>query len=435
MKYRDTLQHILHLDGRVKGGALQFAILISAIIAVLLSVFIVLIHSHSLFEKKSDLLVETIEQSEFTMLNSLENFTVQRDTIHGIIDEERGMTSKLHKSYWGMFGKVFSQATTKGKSFEKMALVSGWQSDVDRTALYLQETNRPLIVVGNTKIEGKTYLPQRGVRAGTISGNSYYGKTLVYGTILKSNETLPQFPKQLLNHLAALQTLSLPTDDNQYINVQPGKTYTNSFTKPVKTVFSQGELDLLNLTLVGNILIRSNTKIKIAASSSLKDVILIAPEIEIESYTKGTFQAIASKQILIGTNCELSYPSALIVKAEDDLEVTSNKEEKKHIFIDKHTSVQGIVCYLQDETKVRFEPQIMLKENSKLEGFLYCEQQMELLGNVSGSVYTNGFITKQFGSIYQNHIYNGTISSTKLINEYVGFPLENLESKVMKWLY
>ena len=232
-----------------------------------------------------------------------------------------------------------------------------------------------------------------------------------------------------------MQVLPLPTDNTNYINLKQGNTYTNSFTEPVKTVFSREELDLFGVKLVGNILIRSNTKIKVAASSSLKDVILIAPEIEIEPNTKGTFQAIASKQIIIGKDCELSYPSALVINAEDDLEETSNQEMKKHIFINENTNIKGIVCYLQNETNNRFEPQILLKENTTLEGFLYCEQQLELLGNIDGSVYTSGFITKQFGSVYQNHIYNGTVSSTELMNEYVGFPFENLEYKVVKWLY
>jgi cytoskeletal protein CcmA (bactofilin family) len=420
---------------KVKAGALQFAIMISAIIAVLLSVFIVLVHSHSLFEKKSDLLIETIQQAENVMLAEIHDFSVERDTIFSVIDEERNMYSILHKSYWGMYGKVYSQTETKGKAFEKMALVSGWQSDVDRTALYLKETNRPLIVVGNTKIQGKTYLPARGIRAGTISGNSYYGSNLVYGTILKSKEMLPKLPQQLRNYLASLQRMPLPRDDEYYINLKPGKTYTNSFTAPVKTVFSNGELEVFGVKLIGNIIVRSNTKIKIAASTTLKDVILIAPEIEVEANTKGTFQAIASKQILVGKNCELSYPSSLVMLAKDELEETPDQEKKKHIFIDEHTTVKGMVCYLQSETNNRFEPQILLKENTTLEGFLYCEQQLELLGNVHGSVYTSGFITKQFGSVYQNHIYNGVISSTQLMNEYVGFPFENLDYKVAKWLY
>jgi hypothetical protein len=420
---------------KLKAGALQLAVFITAIIAILLSVFIVLVHSHSMFAKKTDVLIETVKEAEHTILATLQNFSVQRDSITSIVEEEKDRTSKLHKSFWGIYGKVYAESNTKGKTFEKLALVSGWQSNAQRTALYLKETNSPLIVVGTTKIEGKTYLPVSGVRAGNISMTSYYGNELVYGSISKSNDTLPKLPSQLISYLSGLQTMPLSSDDNQFINLKQGKTYTNSFKETVKTVFSRDELDLLGVQLIGNIIIRSDTKIKVAASSILKDVLLIAPEIYIESNVKGTFQAIASKQIFVGKDCELKYPSALVLIAEDDVKVPSPTEKKKHIYIDQNTSIKGMVCYLQNENKSRFEPQVLFKENTTLEGFLYCDQRLELLGNVYGSVYTNGFITKQFGSVYQNHIYNGTISSVALIDEYVGFPFENLEFKVAKWLY
>ena len=420
---------------KLKAGSLQFAIMISAIIAVLLSVFIMFIHSHSLFAKKSDLLIETVQQAENTILYSLHDFSVQRDTTLIVIDEEKNWTANLHRSYWGMFGKIYSKAKAKNKTFEKIALVSGHQVDEDRTALYLKETNRPLIIVGNTKISGKTYLPKRSVRSGTISGNSYYGTQLIYGTISTSSEQLPKLSENLVRHLKSLQNMPPLADDENYIDPKPNQTYTNSFLGATKMMYSSETLNLVRMKLIGNIIIRSETKIKITASCLLKDVILIAPEIEIEDDTKGVFQAIASEKITIGKNCELNYPSALVVQAKDDLESTPENKQKKYIFIDKNTTVKGMVCYLQNITKNRFEPQVLFKENTTIQGFVYCEQQIELLGNVHGSVYTSGFITKQFGSIYQNHIYNGTISSAKLLNEYAGFPLENLDYKVAKWLY
>lgn len=420
---------------KLKAGSLQFAILISAIIAVLLSIFVMLVHSHTLFAKKSDLLIEMIQQSENTILFGLQDFSVATDTTFIMIDETKNMTASLHRSYWGMFGKIHAETQAKSKTFEKIALVSGWLDAKDRTALYLKETNRPLIVVGNTKIQGKTYLPKQGVRAGNISGNSYYGNQLIYGSISKSSEELPKLPEKLREQLEALQKMPLPISDDNYIDIQPTKIYINSFAEPVKTVFSNGVLDLFDAKLTGNIIIRSNTKIKVAASTMLKDVILIAPEIEIEANTKGVFQAIASENISVGKNCELKYPSALVILAEDTLENDSPKNIKQHIFIDENTSVKGMVCYFQDKTNNRFEPQIILTKNTTIEGFVYCEQQLELLGSIHGSLYTSGFITKQFGSVYQNHIYNGTISSTELLNEYVGFPIENLDYKVAKWLY
>jgi hypothetical protein len=76
---------------KVKAGALQFAILISAIIAVLLSVFIVLVHSHSLFAKKSDALIAMILQTENTLLTSLHDFSITNDTIIHSIDQEKNI--------------------------------------------------------------------------------------------------------------------------------------------------------------------------------------------------------------------------------------------------------------------------------------------------------------------------------------------------------
>ena len=420
---------------KVKAGSIQFAIMISAVIAVLLSVFIVLIHSHSLFAKKTDLLIEMVQQSETVLLSKLADFSPQKDTVYDVLEQEKGMSSKTHEGYWGMYGKVFAQTNVKSMSFEKIALVSGWQEHRKRTSLYLQETNRPLIVVGNTRIEGRTFLPSRGVRAGTIAGNSYYGNQLIYGAISKSKEVLPKLPQTLIDELASLQKAALPTDDAQYIDISAHKKVSNSFTKPTQMIFERGEIDLFGKTIIGNIIIRSDTKIKVAASTNLKDVILIAPTIEIEDSSKGVFQAIASQQIIVGEDAELNYPSALIVLADDDTEASSDPIDSKNIFIGKNSKIQGIVCYLQDETIHRFEPQILFKENTTLEGFVYTNQQIELLGSIYGSVYAKGFITKQFGSVYQNHIYNAAISSRELMDEFVGVPFDDLNYKVVKWLY
>ncbi|WP_046758580.1 hypothetical protein [Kordia jejudonensis] len=420
---------------KLKAGSLQFAILISAIIAVLLSVFVILVNAHTLFSKKSDLLIETVQQADNTIRYSLQNFTTKRDTSFLVLNEAKNITSSFHTSYWGMFGKVYAESKARSKTVEKIALVSGWQTVADRTGLYLKETNTPLIVVGNTKVEGKVYLPKRGVRSGTISGNSYHGNQLIYGNRLRSDTILPKLPTKLLNHLEFLQKMPLPVSNEDYIDISRSKIHINSFSKAVKTLYAREVLNISNVQLTGNIMVRSDTKITVAASSSLKDVILIAPIIEIEAHTKGVFQAIASKKILVGKNTELAYPSVLLINAEDTTKPVLNNTESKQIFIDENSIVKGMICYLQDRTTDRFTPQLIFSKNTEVYGIVYCEQQLELLGSIYGSIYTSGFITKQSGSVYQNHIYNGTISSSELMDEYVGFPFENLDYKVAKWLY
>ncbi|TEB40500.1 hypothetical protein D0809_30295, partial [Flavobacterium circumlabens] len=95
--------------------------------------------------------------------------------------------------------------------------------------------------------------------------------------------------------------------------------------------------------------------------SQLKDVILIAPVIEIEDETIGTFQAIASKRITVGKTCKLSYPSALVLfqdnKNNPD-EVSTNPMDNK-IFIDTKSVVKGSICYFQTKTKPDFQTQIV----------------------------------------------------------------------------
>ena len=70
-----------------------------------------------------------------------------------------------------------------------------------------------------------------------------------------------------------------------------------------------------------------------------------------------------------------------------------------------------------------------------VDGELYCEANTDLQATVNGSVYTNGFVAKQFGSIYQNHLYNARINSSQLPTAYAGLQWENSHQNIAKWLY
>jgi hypothetical protein len=105
------------------------------------------------------------------------------------------------------------------------------------------------------------------------------------------------------------------------------------------------------------------------------------------------------------------------------------------ITIGENTTLSGVVIYLGQPKSSNYEAQILLDKNSKVIGEIYCNQNLELLGAVSGSVFTSNFVAKQAGSIYQNHIYNGTIIVDDLAQEYVGLPFEQSTKGVLKWLY
>ncbi|SFZ93402.1 hypothetical protein SAMN05428642_103113 [Flaviramulus basaltis] len=422
---------------KVKAGALQLTMFITVVIALLLAAFIILIHTHKRFKIQTDFVKETIANADMGMDYAINNNIRLNDTISLDLKEEDYKTVKVHKDHWGIFEKVISISQIKQNRFKKIALLGASQSKLDRTALYIEDNNRPLVVVGNTKIQGMSYLPKQGVRTGNISGHSYYGNSLIYGPTRTSKTELPKLSSQMLEQIKTIQEQIETLNQEQFIDLDKNRTHQNSFYNPLQVVYSNSDINLSNVSLIGHILVQSKTKIIVEASSKLKDVILVAPEIDIKSNTKGTFQAFASKQITVGTHCKLEFPSALVLieDAKNDIEVaqSNNQKETPFIKLDKNTEIKGTIIYLGN-TK-NYKAQVFIDENTEVTGEVYCSQNMEFLGSVFGSVFTSNFIANQSGSSYQNHLYNATISIENLPGEYVGLSFANAKKNIAKWLY
>ena len=168
---------------KVRAGALQLTMFIVVVIALLLAAIIILMHTHKTFKVQTDFVIETINNTDKGINYTLQNKLQLNDTILVNLQDEAYKTLKVHRDFWGVFEKVTAVSNIKNKTFKKIALVGASLPNINRTALYLEEQNRPLVVVGNTKIQGDAYLPRQGVRTGNISGHSYYGNQLVYGTV------------------------------------------------------------------------------------------------------------------------------------------------------------------------------------------------------------------------------------------------------------
>jgi len=422
---------------KYKAGALQLTLFIIVIITLLLASFLILLHTHKHFNGQTSFIIETTKNTNKGVNYVLNNSVALNDTTSINLKDEDYKSLKVHRSFWGVFEKVTSVSTIKNNTFKKVGLIGGKQPDNNRTALYIQDNSKPLVLVGNTKIEGVAYLPELGVKAGTISGQSYYGSQLIYGT-KRLSSTLPKVLNETTSQLKAIETQYLRTREEQFLNLEDQKTYANSFFKPTQVVFSNSQLSLSAVNLTGNIIVQSKTKIVVEATSKLKDVILIAPKIEIKESVKGKFQALASKNILVERNVILDYPSALILnEKEKTIQTLSSNQiaEQNNIIINSNSSIKGLVMFLGQPEVNNFNAQIELKEESTVIGEVYCNRNLELLGTVYGTVYTNNFVARQFGSIYQNHIYNGTIIVNKLQSEFSGILFNNSKKEVAKWMY
>ncbi|OWW23503.1 hypothetical protein B4Q04_20095 [Zobellia sp. OII3] len=418
-------------DKKIRAGALQFVLFIGAIIAVLLIMFVLISHTQNLFNKKTALTVDLIQAADYAIDYSLANDFVVGKNIEIPYQEGSPISLEIRKDFWGIFEKITSTSKQNSIEFSKSALVGGNWSEM--SALYLKDKQRPLIVAGKTKITGDAYLPQQGIRMGNISGNSYSHQQLLYGTKRNSQDELPKLKSSVLNQIIQLTNNSFG-EVKEEIRLKRNLELRNSFQSP--TIFiREGTVHLEMVALSGNIVISATDRIIVEPSAQLRDVLLIAPEILIKDSVQGYFQAFANKNIHVGKNCNLGYPTALVVRNPAQSN-KKNSDQKPKLAIDAHSEIKGALIYLENIKDQSYVPSIKIGENVIVQGEIYCEKNLELKGSVYGNVTTDGFIAMENGSIYQNHIYNGIIDGSSLVPGYAGLLYETAPSKkVMKWLY
>lgn len=417
---------------------MQFTVFISVVIALLLAGALLLAYTHRFFIEQSKGIINNIQLADTGTMALLTQDIFNQDTLLlNIPDVTENQKVYAHLSHWGIFEKAFVRASQGEKEYIKCSLVgSGMASDI-RPALYLQETFKPLALVGATEIRGDAYLPEQGLTTGSIAGHSYYGTELIFGKIKKSTVDLPKLKYDYKELLTYYLKEFVPASDTDFLPLQENKNILNSFKNSVKGVISEGPIILTDVALSGNIIIRSAEKITVRKTAILRDIILAAPLIIIEDGVSGTFQAIASKSIKVGKNCFLEYPSALAV-LYDNIQIDSsdnNDQYNDKIFIDANSTVSGTLFYLTNNAENNFKANIYIDKNSTIKGEVYCLGNMELRGKVAGTVFTNQFITNEGGTVYVNHLYDAIINSAKLPENFGGILLEDESKRVMKWLY
>ena len=411
---------------KIKAGALQYVLVIAIIIAIVLLTFITLVNIQQRLNLKHDAYKQTITNVNYSF-DVLLKSTSKGDNTNTQFAENSNEIYTTQQKKWGIFSLGIIESKIRNEFFKKVGLLGSSEKVRDRKALYLRDNNTSLILVGNSKIVGNVLLPKQGVKTGNIAGTSYYGgNRLIYGSSGTSRSIIPGIAN--FNDIKTLYN-TFSDENSEDFEFVEGKIIVRSFSVPTYT-YKASQLDLKSITLEGNIIIRCSKKIRVKQSAILEDVILIAPEIEIDPTVNGNFQVFASKSILVGKDCKLNYPTALVL--------LNAKEESEDVAIeiDENTLIKGTVLYYKEqEKKISYLPQIKMNSNSKVVGEVYCKGNFELLGTVYGSVYCNNFITNQFGSKYLNHIYNGIINVKQLPEEYVGLPIRSTHKKVVKWLY
>ncbi len=415
---------------KIKASALQFAILVSTIVAVLLASFLALTQTHRFFKTQSQFIFSVIDGANNGITYSLQPKNSFKDSI---VLENDALRTVIKKTIWGGFEKITATASVKTKTFSKTAIIGGTIS-APFTSIFIADETLPLVLVGGTKIEGTAYISRKGIKPGVIAGHYFNGKELIDGNIKISDGKLPKLSPQWIRDTRSLIN-HIPSNNDIVIGKE--QLNTNSFFDKTQFVYSDKEL-IVTESFTGNIIIKSEDSITVSANAKLADVTVVAPKIIIESGFRGNASFIATDNIKLENDVHLSYPSALVIM---DNEIDPEKNVplgEEPIYISENSFVKGIVVYLPKkipETKQKTHVHITVEPLATIEGSVYSDGNTELYGTVLGTVYTQRFITNKFGSKYINHIYNGKILGNDISPEFCGLPFDTAKKGVVKWLY
>lgn len=414
---------------KIKASAMQYVLVITVVIALLIFAFISLIYLQQKMTLKHGYSKEAIHNTqkgfEFLKIkNSPYNIKTELPFWESPIAK-----TKFLKKHWGIYDIGIVESSVKNEQFQKVGIL-GTQS-TKRKALILKENNQSLVLVGNTKVIGDVLLPEQGVKRGNIAGTSYYGNQLIYGNVSKSAANFPkiknlEYLKNFIKNPAIIEGIPFELEDALELH--------QSFFEKTAIYQEENSIYLTNISLRGNIIISSKTAIYVAASATLENLILIAPKISVATNFKGSFQAFATKDIAIEQRCVLNYPSVLMLLKSESSESNSAEEKSSQILLSKKSELRGIVSYISENETSNFKAQITIAENAIVKGEVYCTNNTVLLGTVYGSVYTHNFLVKKAGGIYINHLYNGVIDATRLPKQYAGLQFEKASNTVAKWV-
>lgn len=423
---------------KIKAGSLQFSILVSIVIAVVISAFVLLSYTQQKFSKQIEFAENAISISN-EAFNYLKKQNIPyNDSID--YDLEGAGSFVLHKTHWGIYDKVSSTGMHTTFKNHKIALMGGETPVKSRVAIHLDETNTPLVVVGDTRIIGNVILPEKGIKTGSIGGNSYKNNYLVNGVISTSEKKRPRIERDKKLYLEQLvKKGNIPSQDSLFITAD-SDIISSTFTTAPKWLYRKGIITINEQEIKNNIIVKSDTLIRVTAFAKAENILLVAPHIIIDNNVKANLQIIASKSITIEENVTLKYPSALVLlskeqKNSQNVNSSIKKDSLHGISIGDYSKINGSIVQIGPSSSSYPKSMVKISENAMVRGEIHTDQITELLGTVKGSAYIHQFETGAEGSIYRNHLYNTIIDTRGFPEVFCGITSEITQKNIVKWVY
>jgi cytoskeletal protein CcmA (bactofilin family) len=386
----------------LSGQSLIYALLITLLISVLLSSYLItenLLGSHSQ-NWQSDL--ETWDALRSVLLMSL-----NRESVPG----REGI--EIQKENWGLFGLVHIEAR-QAKNQNISALYGQKPGYQAKLSLWLADQGMPLVMKGRSQIRGKVQVPGGEIKISSHENRDFTGSLPFSWNLLPSAGT--EIPYRLRQRRWIAQKLDslagLPESGN--LHWEKGLVHQQAWDTLTWSLVHRGNLVLEGLSLEGRVLVMASESIRVLANCQLEHVLLIAPKIEIEKSFQGTLQAFARDTLRLADDCRLHFPSVLAVFA--------GPERPGFLHLASSCEIEGSIWYEEEAARPQpsLLPQVQLDPQTRLWGNLTVAGNLSLRADVYGHVAARSLVLPTAAGVFRNHLLDAQIDRTKLAFNFAG---------------
>ncbi len=330
-------------------------------------------------------------------------------------------TSYVHyeKRPWGMLS-VNIATINKLSSIKSKTILSGNFVEANSLpSLVIKQARNKIHFGGDCQIRGSIYVPKGEIEKSIIEGQGiskvYFDKTKVF-TSEKFNESFMfEAFTERLKEIAIYSKTKLDFEKNLKDSI------INSFSNTTLYLHSMNKITLLKNYFEGNIVISSDSSIIVNNDCNLKNIILVAPSIKIDSKFIGSLQIFATDTVIIGKKVVLKYPTIIVLSS-------SENNQNGQVLLDEDSELNGSIFNVCANKNQSSKDIIKTKTNSIINGAVFSTSSVDIQGNVNGIVFSNTTMASTKSSINFDFIYNCKIDKYKLL-DYILFPCWRNNSK------
>ena len=242
----------MHWKAKLKGSALVYVLIISLVLTLMT---LAVLASHQYHQKELDAVTDihrSVRNAESGLLLLMRTTDIgltgpQHLDLFG--DDLDSIT--LSSRPWGVY-EILSAESRSGREVAKLHALVGSAFPDTSYSLLLEDNGKPLSLCGETRIEGRSYLPKSGVKRAYIEGKNYVGSELIYGQKLQSTDKLSGPDFSLGQHPEWIPVVEKHFDEIRMSEIS------RAFDDSLLLIWSEGIIDLSGIRVSGHVKIQSD---------------------------------------------------------------------------------------------------------------------------------------------------------------------------------